>query len=383
MKREKVHFFVAFLFILILALSSYVKFFYLNRNNTQIVKIGVILPLTGELGNFGKTVLNGIYMSINNFKSKNKKIEIDLRIEDSQGVPAVSVSAMHKLIDIDKTRIIIGDLTSSSTLAIAPIANQTETLLMSPTASNPSLSSSGKFFFRVWTSDSFDGMVAANYIFNTMKIKNVGIFYLNNDYGVGLKDVFEKRFNKLGGTISITEGYQDNQLDFRTSLIKLKKMNIGVLYLPGQPQGIATILRQAKELGVNIKMFSCVAAEDKEFIKIAGDSAVGLTFTAPAFDISSQDKHIKQFVETYEINYSEKPDTHAVHGYDAMDTILNAIESGFDDPSRMSNYFHQRHKYNGVSGEFSFDANGDVVTSVAIKQYSDNYVIKTVEVVKP
>ena len=354
-----------------------------EKHMVKKVELGVIQPLTGELGNFGKTVLNGIYMAIDDFQDRNPNIQISLHVEDSQAKAAVAISALRKLRDVDNVSIIIGSLTSSATLAMAPIANRSHILLMSPTASNPSLSNAGPYFYRVWTSDSFDGRVAAEYVRNELSLAKVGILYLNNDYGVGLKDVFSSTFTNLGGQVLFTEGYLDQQADFRTALVKVKNMNLDGLYLPGQPQGIGRILKQAKELGIALKAFSCVAAEDQEFLRIAGNAAHGLFFTAPAFDMASDRPKIKAFVEEYSRRFSEKPDTHAIHGYDAAAIILSGIEKGLTSPEQLRSYLDGLGVYNGLSGDFYFDTNGDVVTAVAVKHYDDNGNIKIVKIVTP
>lgn len=369
--------------VLIIIFAIFIAQVNLGYALSKPIKIGVILPLTGELGNFGKTVLNGVQLALDDFKRTNPKIKIDLYTEDSQAKPAVAVSALQKLRDVDKVNIVIGDLTSSATLAMAPVADKSHMLLMSPTASNPALSKAGPYFFRVWTSDSFDGKVAADYIRREMKVSKVGVLYINNDYGVGLKDVFSKTFSSLGGQVLFNEGYAEQQTDFRSVLIKMKELNLDGLYIPGHPQGIGRILKQSKELGIEVPIFSCVAAEDHEFLKIAGNAAANLLFTAPAFDIASDRKNIKSFVETYRKRFSEMPDTHAVHGYDSMATILSGIAKGNITPDTIGSYLHRLKNYSGLSGNFHFDANGDVVTAVAVKRYDNNGNISVVKIVSP
>src|SRR3972149_11200504 len=107
---------------LIIMLAVVALFYFLQQKNApEVIKIGVIQPLTGELANFGKTVVNGIQLAVDDYKDSVTE-KIQLIIEDSKGEPNSSVSAFNKLMSIDKVKFVIGDLTSSSTLAIAPIA---------------------------------------------------------------------------------------------------------------------------------------------------------------------------------------------------------------------------------------------------------------------
>lgn len=384
--RQRNQIILAIVGVFALGIFLYFKYPFHIASEKHIVKkveLGVIQPLTGELGNFGKTVLNGIRLAVDDFHERNSDFRINLHVEDSQAKSAVAVSAFNKLRDVNDVRMIIGSLTSSATLAISPIANQSKMLLMSPTASNPALSKSGPYFFRVWTSDSFDGKVAARYIFNELELRKAGVIYLNNDYGNGLKDVFCETFANMGGQVIIKESYMPDQTDFRTLLIKTKRTNVEVLYLPGHPKGIGTILKQMKELGISFSSFSCVAAEDKEFLTLAGNAANGLYFTAPAFDINSSRPEVKSFIQDYRNRFSEMPDTHAVHGYDSAAVIFSGIEKGHIDPDQLCDYLHDLNNYEGLSGDFHFDQNGDVITSVAVKRYNDQGKVDIVKIVKP
>lgn len=354
-----------------------------TKQTENHVNIGVILPLTGELANFGNTVLNGIKLSIENFKATNTNLKINLVIEDSQGRPANAVSALNKIIDNDKTEIIIGSLTSSETLAMAPIANSKKIVLISPTASNPALSKSGPYFYRVWTSDDFDGKIAAQYCFSKLNLTKASIVYINNDYGLGLKNVFEANFENSGGKILDIESYNENETDFRTIITKLSKIGNEVIYIPGHPNGIGTFIKQAKEQGLNLVCFANVAAEDKDFLKSAGDAAAGLFFTSLAFDINSKDSIMVNFLSNYKQKYNEIPDVHAVKGHDATLVLLSGISRGYRSAEQLINYIDSTKTFNGVSGNFSFDKNGDVITDVAVKRYKKDLTIETVEVFHP
>lgn len=354
-----------------------------SHPNDKEVRIGVVLPLTGELGNFGKTVLNGVEMAVDDFRKTDPDVKITIITEDSQGKPATAVSALQKLSNVDGVRIVIGSLTSSATLAMAPVANRTKILLVSPTASNPALSKAGPYFYRVWTSDLFDGSVAAEYARKDLKLARIGVIYLNNDYGVGLKDVFTNSFTGLGGAVPFTEGYMDDQADFRDVLTKAGQAHLDGLYLPGHPADIGRILKQGKELGFSATMLSCVAAEDQEFLGIAGSAASGLYFTAPAFDISSSRSEVKAFVDSYQTRYGSMPDTHAVHGYDAAAVVLSGIAKGLRSPEELLEYLDTIESYVGLSGEFRFDNNGDVVTGVAVKRYGKSGQVTIIRIVAP
>lgn len=354
-----------------------------GKEEAEEIKIGVILPLTGGLANFGETVLNGIQLAVDEFEEKLAPRSILLVTEDSQGEPSKAVSAFNRLHHVEGVEFIIGDLTSSATLAMAPLALKDQVLLISPTASNPALSQAGPYFYRVWPSDDFDGKIAASYATHDLELSTAAIVYVNNDYGLGLKSVFEATFESLGGEVLLTEAYQDKETDFRSILTKIKETSAQLVYLPGHPQENGTFLRQAKEIGVTAVIFSNVAAEDREFLEAAGDAAAGLYFTAPSFDIKSEREDIRGFVNVFSTRFGYSPDVHAVKGHDAVSVLLAAFQNGMTSVGDVRHYLDTVTIFHSLSGDLSFDQNGDVITSAFIKKYDDTGSIVVLREVLP
>lgn len=382
-KKQQWKLFATIIAVFLILLTAW---FLLKDNSLtgkEKVRIGVVMPLSGDLANFGKTVLNGIELAADEFRADNPDLQIHVIEEDSQAKPSIAVSAFQKLIDADDVQLVIGALTSSSTLAMAPIAERRKVLLISPTASNPKLTDAGRYFYRVWPSDSFDGAVAAEYVFKRLGLREAGVIFIKNDYGLGLKDVFTKTFEQLGGEVVFADSYLENTTDFRTLLAKANQKGVEILYLPGHPQGIGTILRQAREFNIQSTFFSNVAAEDKEFLTIAGDAADGLYFTAPSLNFEKSNNEMKKFKMKYEKKYNEMPDIHAVKGYEAARVLIMAFEYGAFLPDQIMKYINKKREFDILSGKMIFDNNGDVQSPVAIKRYKSRGEVSVLENLNP
>ncbi|GHU88099.1 branched chain amino acid ABC transporter substrate-binding protein [Bacteroidia bacterium] len=370
-----------FITIGVIAVIAIGVFVWLNKNKDKQdeIKIGVILPLTGELANFGNTVLDGINMKLSETNDKNYTIK--LIVEDSKGQPNLSVNCFNKLIDIDKVNCIIGDLTSGATLAIAPESNKKQVVIISPTASTPALTKISPFFYRVYPSDLSDAKIAAYYCYDNFKAKNISIVYLNNDYSVGLKNEFSTSFSTLGGKINNVISYESNTKDFRTTISKLKMINDDVIYIIGHPIGIANFLKQSKELQFTKHFFSNVAAEDREFLITAGESANNLYFTAPAFNLQAKDENTQNFIKQFNKRYSYTPDIHAVKGYDIMTILMDCLDNGCISSLAIKHHIDKKQFFNGICGQYKF-INGDIEEPVSVKKYN-NTNIEIVEIIEP
>ncbi|MDO9578536.1 MAG: ABC transporter substrate-binding protein, partial [Candidatus Cloacimonadales bacterium] len=124
----------------------------------NVIKIGSILPLTGDAAVYGQWAKQGLELAVNELNNNtNQKKKIKIIYEDDQCGPQAGVNSYHKLVNVDKVKVIIGALCSSSTMAIEPLANKDKVLLFSPGSSSPLLSNSGPYFFRNWPSDIYEG----------------------------------------------------------------------------------------------------------------------------------------------------------------------------------------------------------------------------------
>jgi branched-chain amino acid transport system substrate-binding protein len=343
--------------------------YFTRPGGAQEIKIGAILPLTGDAGVYGTWAKQGIDLAVEEVNAEGgtngKKIKVIY--EDDQCQPEKAVSAINKLVKIDRVPIIIGALCSSATLAISPIANNTKTVIISPGSSSPKISEAGDYVFRNWPSDSFEGRAMAEFAYNTLQARRIAVLYINNEYGLGVKDVFTKRFEELGGFIIAVESYEQGATDFRTQLAKVGTGNPDAIYLPGHTNEIGQILRQAKEMGIRSQFLSVVAFESPTTLQIAGDAAEGVFYTTPAFDPESKDQLIQAFQQAYTKRYGKPAETFAATAYDALKIVVLAIKRGGYNSDGIKRELYNIQNYPGISGITTFDRNGDVIKPAMIK----------------
>ena len=162
----------------------------------QTITIGSILPLTGDASKYGQSAQQAIDLASQEINAKGgiKGTHVTIVYEDSQGNPKGTVSALQKLITTNKVPAIIGDLLSSDTLAMSPVAERDKVVLLSPTSSAPEITKAGDYIFRNCASDTFEGSIMAGYAYDKLHTKRVAIIYINNAYGVGIRDVFKSVF---------------------------------------------------------------------------------------------------------------------------------------------------------------------------------------------
>ncbi len=352
--------------VLAIAVSQFVQISR-ERKNTEI-KIGVVLPLSGEGAKYGTTARQAIDLVFSEVNKRGgvRNRTISAIYEDSKGVGKDGVSALQKLITVDHVSAVIGGLFSSVTLAMAPVAERNRVVVLSPTSSAPSITNAGDYIFRNCASDVFEGSVMADAAIQELGIKKTAVVYVNNDYGVGIVGVFKKTFTDHGGQIVAEEAFPQGATDFRSHLTKIIAAEPNGVYIVGYKE-LGLLLKQARELGLATQFMSSVMFEDPEVLTIAGDAAEGVIYSARAYDPRSNEPHVIEFVTTFEDQYQSDPDIFAAYAYDAARILVQAIRQGGMSSDAIRDAIYSINNFAGVTGSTSFDENGDVIQPAYLK----------------
>ena len=337
------------------------------------LRIGAVLPLTGDIAEYGKRCKAGMEMAVEDVNSSGgvKGNTVSIVYEDSRGVPADGVSALRKLIDVDGVRIVIGAVASSVTLAMEPVATEQKVILFSPASSSPKLTGISDYFFRNWPSDVLEATALAEFAYSDLGLRRVSTAYVNNDYGLGLKDEFARRFAELGGEVLAEESYEQGATDFRAQLAKIKGDNPDAVYLAGYHREMALATRQIRELGMDVQILADADYGVPELLEIAGPAAEGAVYSTPDYDPAKGGREMGEFATAFEEAHGEPPTIFEANGYDAVMIICKAAAEVGTDTDRIAEHIASLEHYPGVSGDTSFGRRGEVTKPAAIRTVRD------------
>lgn len=278
-----------------------------------------------------------------------------------------AVSIVTKFATVNNYPVIFGSAGSTVTLAVAPIANRNNVVLISPISSSSKLSTDGgPFFFRTCPADDLQAEVLANWVRET-GAKRVAIVYTNNAWGKPLADGFAQRFTRLGGSVLLSEGSAEGATDYRTVAAKVRALDeLDAVISPTYPKEGGTFVRQARELGLNKPLFGCDNWGSPEFRSVAGDAADGVFYTAPT---QLNTAEYEAFAKRYQARFHEPPDIFAAYAHDAADAVLRAVQAcKAVEGEKIRDALH-RTAFMGASGHIEFHENGDL-KSEAFERYT-------------
>lgn len=327
------------------------------------IVIGGIFPMTGGSATFGKSSKEGMQIAVDEFNSKGgisiggKKLLVKPIYDDSAGQPEQAANAARKQIDQNRVIAIVGEVMSKNSLAIAPICQSKGIVMISPASTNPEVTKKGDYIFRVCFLDSFQGVALAKYAYNDLKARKVAVLYDNaNDYNKGLASFFEEEFKRLGGEIVASEAFTDEEktVDFKAQLTNIKSAKPDFLYLPNYYAASALILKQARELGIDVPAGGGDGWDSPKLVEIGGKAVEGGVFSNH-FSKDNPKPEVQSFVNKYREKYGTDPDALASLAYDAAYVLLSAIEKagslkGSDIRDALMSI-----QIEGVTGRISFD----------------------------
>ncbi|OGS43330.1 MAG: hypothetical protein A2539_10610 [Elusimicrobia bacterium RIFOXYD2_FULL_34_15] len=333
------------------------------KEDHNVIKIALVSPFTGDLAVLGQGMKKAVEMAVEdaNASGKFKGITLKLVTFDDRADPKEAVNVANRIISDKKIFGVVGHLNSGCSIPASQVYAKENLVMISPGSTNPKLTLQGlKNIFRVCTTDDIQGNFAANYVINNLKIKRVAVIHDKTAYGQGVAESFKNNFEEKGGKAVSFDGIDSGDKDFKALLTSIKTKKPSLIYFGGPYPECGLITKQAKELGLNIPIFSDDAINSPEYVKIGGKATEGDYATMigiPAEKLPKAKKFVDKFKNTYPDTDMQPYDTNA---YEAASIIINAIENTNIDKLKIVDYI-SKIKFNGILGKTSFDKNGDTL----------------------
>lgn len=328
------------------------------RQEENVIRIGAAGPMTGDQSKMGVDLRNSVELAVDEWNEKGGVLgkKIVLLPADDQADPKQAVSIANKLIN-QKVVAIVGHWNSSCSIPASTYYHDANIVMITPATTNPRLTLQGfKNVFRVCGTDDQQGKVAAEFVLKTLRPKKIAIIHDKTAYGQGLAEYFKKA---LGDRVKVVYygGIIQRDLDYKAVLTTIKQKAPELYFFGGIYPEAGRLVRQAKEIGMNIPMITGDGVYDPTFINIAGKSAEGtyVTFGAEPEGRPSA----KSFKDKYKAKYGA-PGPYSIYAYDAANIVLTAIaKAGTTEGPKVADMI-SRTVFHGAFGDISFDKNGDV-----------------------
>lgn len=349
-------------------------------SNDKEIVVGVNAELTGNVANYGKSMKSGFELAVEELNKaggiNGKKVRI---VEaDNKSEPSESGNAATKLVTQDKVIAVVGPATSGAVAASEPILTGAKVPLIAPCATAPeiTLTKDGKtkqFVFRACFIDPYQGEIMANYASQDKKFKKVAILHdSSSDYSKGLSKVFTEKFTAQGGTITADEAFLAKDIDFKAALTKIKATNPDAVYIPAYYEEVGKIIKQAREIGLNVPLLGTDGWDSPKLVEIAGKTATNNCYFTNAYTAEDKDPGVQKFISAYKAKFNKVPDVFALEGYNAGLVLFNALKTAnTTDGTKLAEALAKTKDLQVANGKFSYDEKHNPVTTALIIELKD------------
>jgi len=331
-----------------------------KTTDSSTLRIGEFASLTGKEAAFGQSSHKGTLLAIEELNAAGGVLgkKIELLSEDNQSKPGESATIAKKLIARDKVVALLGEVASSRSLEAAPVAQAAKIPMVSPASTNPKVTETGDYIFRVCFIDPFQGTALAKFAQSHLKARRVAVLTsVSSAYSVGLSKYFHEQFLQDGGVIVADQKYSESDKDFNAQLTAIRAAAPEAIFVPGYYTEVALIARQARALGLTVPLFGGDGWEAPELLTIGGDAVEGC-FYSTHYSPDTPTEAVQTFVKKFRAKFSgETPDAMAALGYDSALVLADAIRrAGSLDPAKIRDALATTHGFEGVTGRTDIDA---------------------------
>lgn len=317
------------------------------------VAIAMTGPITGPNAALGAYVLNGVKLAVDQHNEANPNCQVEVKEFDSEGDPQKATQVAPSIVSDTSIIGIVGPMFSGESKATGPIYNQADLLMLSPSATNPGLTTNGwKNFVRGLGNDNSQGSAAANYLVSALNYEKVCVVQDDSEYGIGLATVVTETLGDKADSACAAK-VKTGDKDFAAAVQLIKDAAPDAVYYAGYFPEAAPFVSQLRSSGVDADFVSDDGTNSADFITQAGDASKDAYLTCPCGPAP------ETFAEQYTAAYDSAPGVYAVEGYDLATIILGAIDSGITERADLVDYVTAYDGW-GVAKHYKWDETGEL-----------------------
>lgn len=325
------------------------------------VTITAIAPLTGEAQVYGQEIANGMQLRHERLLAGDEEIgyNVVLEVVDSEGDPAQAATLLETA--FTSSLAAIGGVTSDEALAMIPVVNEADRVLLSPSASSPALSGVSEFFYRLYPSAEIEASTMATFLRDRLQVERLVVVAHDTAFGTSLADSIESVWGtQLAGRVVFTADSDQNAM-----VDEALGYDADAIYVAASGSALAEAM-QALRLGGFNEPHDYLAASSslaiESVLKEAGPAANNSVLTAPPYDTESLDEPVASFVAAYQEKHGTLPSYYAALGYDALWVYIEALSEVdvIAVPSDFLKGMRAVRELQGVTGNIQFRETGDV-----------------------
>ncbi len=339
------------------------------------VVIGGLAPLSGEVAQYGIAVQEGVNLYIDKLNDAGgiNGEKVKMIWYDEKGDVIEAINAFNKLVDEDKVVAIIGDVTSKPTLAVSDLAGEIGIPMISASSTSYDVTTGKPSVFRSCFLDPFQASTMANFAKDEFGATKVAVIYdIGDDYSVGLAEAFKAQAETNGQEVVAYEAGAAGDVDFKAQLTNIAAKGPEVLFVAYYYGPAALIVKQAAEVGLNVKFLGADGINGIENVIDDKTLLEETVFYSDHFASDATTDAVMAFNAEFESKYGKKPySAFNATAYDAALVLCEAmIKAGSTDFEAVVEAMKAT-DVEGVTGRITFDDHNDPIKNAYVMTFKD------------
>jgi branched-chain amino acid transport system substrate-binding protein len=324
------------------------------------ITIGAVLDITGAGASLGVPERQTLELLAKQLQAEGgiDGREVELIIEDNQSTEDGAAQAMNKLVSQDQVDIVLGASRTGPSLAMRPIAEQSQIPMIS-LAANAAIVDGSEWVFKSAQNDR----VVIERMIEYMAEQGwttIGLARDASGFGEGVQEIFDEVGADAGISVVAVERFAPDATDFTAQMVNLRNAAADVNVIWGIPPAAGLAQRAYAQLGITTPVMQSHGIGNQVFLETAGESANGLVAPLGRLVVADQlpeddpqREVITSFVEAYTAEYGEGPSTFAGHAYDGWQLAVDALREVGTDPQALRDHLEGVEDFVGISGTFT------------------------------
>jgi len=344
----------------------------INKQEDNVIKIGAILPLTGDFSFYGNEVKKGLSIA------EQENSNIHFVIEDNLSLTKNSVPALNKILNNEKVPVFISS-NSPLSMPLRIIAAENKIVMLALVTGAKDFGMENEWCFRDAINQDQEGIAQAKYIINNTSYKKVAILCVNDDYGLSGAKSFSDKFKELGGQVSGQQTFEMKTNDMKNLVLSLLDKNPDFILTIGREQSLIKSINQIRLYNKNLPIITSDSFESNNVFKGIGNNAIGIIFTSYQNDLKSL--KAQNFINKYKSNYKTDPGIYAIDAYVAGSYLSEIIRQN-KTPDLIRQALTKLDTKSEIKGELITDKRRNIVSPIAVYKINSNLQKEQISIIK-
>jgi branched-chain amino acid transport system substrate-binding protein len=333
------------------------------------IRVGVISSQTSGLAILGQRQINSAIFAAEEWNAKGgiKGEKIKLVIEDSADKTTTAVTALDRVLGKNVCAI-LGPIYSFQLFAMFPEIKKEKVPLLTTSGTQKLTQMDNPWYFRTYPHDGITKRASTLYSIEELKSKRPALMCVTTEYGKSGHELITDILHTKGIVIVAETWHEKADKDMTGQLLKIKRADPDMIISQAHPSDTAILLKQQRDLGINVPHMASSAASMPSVHKLVGNAMEGIYVEAAALPNFDPDPSIQTWTKKYVAKFKTQPDSFAILYYDTANFLFEAIKAVGPHRTKIRNWL-EKNTYKGLAGQYKFDGEHNGAYFAIIVQY--------------